>query len=171
MTTAPEPAWLRRARSLIGTREAPGTVNSSTILGWAKKLGTKVLGMVYNADSVPWCGLFVAWCVAEDGITPAPIAVRAKAWATWGANLAPERLAPGAVLVFERTGGGHVGFYVGEDKTHYHVLGGNQGDRVSIMRLEKPRCVARRWPVGRAVVGKPVLMTATAGIAVSSNEA
>ncbi len=171
MTTALEPAWLRRARSLIGTREAPGAANSPTILGWAKKLGAKVLGMVYNADSVPWCGLFVAMCVAEDGIAPAPIAVRAKAWATWGANIAADHLAPGAVLVFERPGGGHVGFYVGEDRTHYHVLGGNQGDRVSIMRLEKSRCVARRWPTGRAVIGKPALMTAMAGIAVSSNEA
>lgn len=55
MTTAVEPAWLRHARSLIGTREAAGAANSPTIMGWAKKLGTKGLGMVYNADSVPWC--------------------------------------------------------------------------------------------------------------------
>ncbi len=171
MTTALEPAWLRHARSLLGTREAPGAANNPTIMGWAKRLGTKVLGMLYNADSVPWCGLFVAHCLAEDSIPAASIAVRAKAWATWGANIAADRIAPGAVLVFDRTGGGHVGFYVGEDKTHYHVLGGNQGDRVSIMRLEKSRCIARRWPYGRAVIGKPRLMTATAGIPVSSNEA
>jgi hypothetical protein len=106
MTTALEPAWLRHARSLIRTREAAGAANSATIMGWAKKLGTKVLGMVYNADSVPWCGLFVATCLAEDGIPAAPIAVRAKAWASWGANLAAERLAPGTVLVFDRAGGG-----------------------------------------------------------------
>ena len=171
MTTASEPAWLRHARSLLGTREAPGTANNPTIMGWAKRLGTKVLGMLYNADSVPWCGLFVAHCLAEDGIPAAPIAVRAKAWATWGANIAADRIAPGAVLVFDRTGGGHVGFYVGEDKTSYHVLGGNQGDRVSIMRLEKSRCIARRWPLGRAVIGKPRLMTSTAGVPSSSNEA
>jgi len=171
MTTASEPAWLRHARRFLGTREAPGAANSATIMGWAKKLGTKVLGMLYNADSVPWCGLFVAHCLAEDGIPAAPIAVRAKAWATWGANLAADRLAPGAVLVFDRAGGGHVGFYVGEDKTSYHVLGGNQGDRVSIMRLEKSRCIARRWPIGRAVIGKPRLMTSTAGVPSSSNEA
>ncbi|MEG3169235.1 TIGR02594 family protein [Sphingomonas sp. LB3N6] len=171
MTTASEPAWLSAARAKLGTREAPGPANSSTIMGWAKKLGTKVLGMVYNADSVPWCGLFVAACLAEDGIPAAPIAVRAKAWEKWGSNLATDRLAPGAVLVFERSGGGHVGFYVGEDRTSYHVLGGNQCDRVSIMRLEKPRCIARRWPIGRAVIGKPKMMTAIAGIPSSSNEA
>lgn len=170
MTTAPEPAWLRHARTLIGTREAAGPANSPTIMGWAKKLGAKVLGMVYNADSVPWCGLFVATCLAQDGVAAAPIAVRAKAWAMWGANLAAAKLAPGAVLVFDRAGGGHVGFYVGEDQTCYHVLGGNQGDRVSIMRLEKSRCVARRWPLGRPVVDKPVMMTEIAGVALSKNE-
>ncbi len=171
MTTASEPAWLRHARSLLGTCEAPGAANNQTIMGWAKRLGTKVLGMLYNADSVPWCGLFVAHCLAEDGIAAAPIAVRAKAWATWGVNIAADRIAPGAVLVFDRAGGGHVGFYVGEDKTSYHVLGGNQGDRVSTMRLEKLRCIARRWPLGRAVIGKPRLMTSTAGVPLSSNQA
>lgn len=127
--------------------------------------------MVYNADIVPWCGLFVATCLAEDSIPAAPIAVRAKAWSSWGANLAAANLVPGAVLVFKRAGGGHVGFYVGEDLTSYHVLGGNQGDRVSIMSLERGRCVARRWPNGRAVIGKPVKMKAIAGIPLSSNEA
>jgi len=74
--------------------------------------------------------------------------------------LRPERLAPGAVLVFERPGGGHVGFYVGEDATAYHVLGGNQGDAVTIARIAKDRCIARRWPAGRPVIGKPVQMAA-----------
>jgi uncharacterized protein (TIGR02594 family) len=167
---ATEPAWLLAARAKLGTREAPGTANNPTIMGWAKRLGTKVLGIAYNADSVPWCGVFVATCLAEDGLPAAPIAVRAKAWATWGQNIRPERIAPGAVLVFERPGGGHVGFYVGEDQAAYHVLGGNQGDRVSIMRIEKGRCIARRWPTGRPVHGGPKAMTATAGIPLSRNE-
>ena len=171
MTKASEPAWLTAARAKLGTREAAGPANSPTIMGWAKKLGTKVLGMVYNADSVPWCGLFVATCVAEAGLTPAPIAVRAKAWATWGKALRPDRVAPGAVMVFDRAGGGHVAFYVGEDDRAYHVLGGNQGDRVSVIRIAKDRCIAIRWPDGRPVIGSPVKMTAIAGIPLSVNEA
>ncbi|WP_260597800.1 TIGR02594 family protein [Sphingomonas endolithica] len=172
MTTASEPAWLGHARSLLGTREAAGAANSPTILGWAKLLGTKVLGMVYNADSVPWCGLFVANCLRAAGIdlSGMKVAVRAKEWATWGSNLSPLVLAPGAILVFDREGGGHVAFYVGEDRSYYHVLGGNQGDKVSIMRLEKSRCIARRWPRGVPVIGKPVKLTA-GGVPVSSNEA
>jgi uncharacterized protein (TIGR02594 family) len=166
---ANEPKWLRAARAKLGTKEAAGSANSPTILGWAKRLGTKVLGIIYNSDSVPWCGVFLAYCLQEDGIEPAPIAVRATSWSTWGLALRPERLAPGAVLVFERPGGGHVGFYVGEDAKAYHVLGGNQGDAVSIARIAKDRCVARRWPADRAVIGKPVQMAAS--MPISTDEA
>lgn len=165
-----EPAWLIAARAKLGTREAPGAANSPTIMGWAKKLGTRVLGMVYNADSVPWCGLFVAACVDEAGLTPAPIAVRAKSWSTWGQPLAEDRLMPGAILVFERKGGGHVGFYVGETKDAYYVLGGNQGDKVSLAWIAKNRCVAWRWPTGRPMTGKPVQLSAV-GQPLSTNEA
>lgn len=167
-----DPAWLLAARKLIGTREAAGAANNMGIMGWAKALGAKVLGMVYNADSVPWCGLFVAHCLRSAAIelSEMKVAVRAKAWAVWGANLAADRLSPGAILVFEREGGGHVGFYVGEDSTHYHILGGNQGDTVSIMRLGKGRCIARRWPRGVPVLGGPVRLTSS-GVAVSRNEA
>jgi uncharacterized protein (TIGR02594 family) len=166
---AREPPWLKAAKAKLGTREATGKANSPNILGWAKRLGMKVLGVIYNADSVPWCGVFVAFCLQEDGIEPAPIAVRATSWSRWGLALRPERLAPGAILVFERPGGGHVGFYVGEDAKAYHVLGGNQGDAVTIARVAKERCIARRWPPDRPVVGKPVQMAATRPI--SNDEA
>ncbi|MEG3089488.1 TIGR02594 family protein [Sphingomonas sp. PB4P5] len=172
MTASPEPAWLRHARTLLGTREAAGAASNVTILGWAKLLGIKVLGIAYNADSVPWCGLFVANSLRAAGINlgAMKVGVRAKAWADWGSKLRASTLAPGAIMVFDREGGGHVAFYVGEDRTHYHVLGGNQGDRVSIMRLEKSRCIARRWPKGVPVIGKPVQLNA-AGAPVSKNEA
>lgn len=167
---AKEPAWLVAARAKLGTREAPGAANSPTIMGWAKRLGVKVLGIVYNADSVPWCGLFVAQCVSEVGLVPASIAVRAKSWATWGANLDADKLAPGAVLVFERPGGGHVGFYVGERSDAYRVLGGNQGDAVTETWIAKGRCVARRWPRGVPVIGARVQL-AGSGEPLSRNEA
>ena len=153
---AKDPTWLAVARSRLGTKEAPGPANSVTILGWARRLGTRVLGIIYNADSVPWCGVFVASCLAEDRLDAPAIAVRARSWATWGKMLRSDRLAPGAVLVFERDGGGHVGFYVGEDPVAYHVLGGNQDDAVTIARIAKTRCVATRWPAGRPVIGRPV---------------
>lgn len=165
-----EPHHLKIARGLIGTREAPGAANSATIMGWVKRLGAKVLGTVVNADSVPWCGTFVAHCVSAAGFTPPPIAVRAKSWAAWEANLRPDFVSPGTVLVFEREGGGHVGFYVGEDATHYHVLGGNQSDCVNVMRIGKGRCIARRWPRSLPAPGRRVWINAN-GTPVSRNEA
>jgi hypothetical protein len=39
------------------------------------------------------------------------------------------------------------------------------------VRSEKSPGVARRWPIGRPVVGKPVMMKTIAGIPLSSNEA
>jgi uncharacterized protein (TIGR02594 family) len=167
-----DPSWLMAARRLLGTREAAGAANNPTILGWAKALGIKVLGIAYNADSVPWCGLFVAQCLRAGGVDlgTMKVGVRAKAWATWGSAIAADRLAPGAILVFDREGGGHVAFYVGEDAVYYHVLGGNQGDAVTIMRLAKSRCIARRWPAAWPVIGGPVKLT-SAGVPVSRNEA
>lgn len=41
-----EPAWLAAARAKVGTREAPGTANNPNILDGAKRLGTKVLGVI-----------------------------------------------------------------------------------------------------------------------------
>lgn len=175
---AQEPAWLSAARAKLGTREAAGVANNPTILGWAKRLGVKVLGIAYNADSVPWCGLFVATCLAEGGVdltaddfNRQTVAVRAKAWASWGARLRLDRLAPGAIMVFDRDGGGHVAFYVGEDASAFHVLGGNQSDNVTVARIARERCIGARWPKGRPVIGGPVRMTARAGVPLSRNEA
>lgn len=170
MRSSTEPVWLSQARKKIGLRETPGSANNPVIMAMAKDLGVARMGIAYSADSTPWCGLLVGWCVLQAGIEPPKICVRAKAWATWQANLRPEVLCPGAVLVFDREGGGHVGFYNGEDDTHYHVLGGNQSDAINIQRIAKNRCVARRWPRGVPVTGKPVKLTAK-GVPVSQNEA
>jgi len=166
VTGPSEPAWLIAARAKLGTREAAGPANNPTIIGWAKRLGTAVLGIAYNADSVPWCGLFVATCMAEAGIAPPSIAVRASSWDKFGE---PARPFVGAVLRFARPGGGHVGFAVGEDATRFFVLGGNQGDRVSIVPIEKARLVACRAP--RGWTGPRAPLPVMSGAASSRNEA
>jgi uncharacterized protein (TIGR02594 family) len=133
------------ARAQIGTREASGPANNPRILNWAQKLGAKVLGVSYAADATPWCGLFCAAALAAAGHRPPPIAVRARQWALWGQAADP---CVGAVMVFSRDGGGHVGFYEGERADAYLVLGGNQSDAVSRAWISRERCVAIRWPHG-----------------------
>jgi len=164
--TSPIPAWLDFARTLHGVAEVPGPRHNPTILSWWKALGVKVLGLVATTDEIAWCGVYVAWCMRHVGIDPPPIAARAKAWATWGQPCTPGL---GAILVFGRTGGGHVGFYEGERADAYLVLGGNQGNRVSKQWIAKDRLLAARWPATIAVNSRPVKMGGTG--AVSRNEA
>lgn len=162
--STPEPRWLTIARGHIGVREIPGPRHSPTIMGWLRRLGSWI-----KDDETAWCGTFVAAVMQEAGLPVPKYHMRARAWADWGANLRESVVAPGAVLVFAREGGGHVGFYVGEDPAAYHVLGGNQGNAVSIVRISKARCIAIRWPRGEPVLGRPVLLAASGET--SKNEA
>ncbi len=160
--------WLEEARRLQGVRETAGAKSNFVILGWANALGGFVRSY-YTADDIPWCGLFVAHCI---GLTlpsePLPAnPLSALAWAKFGREVKPT---PGAILVFSRTGGGHVGFYLGEDDTAFHVLGGNQSDQVNITRVAKARHVATRWPATASLpTTGPVRMTVSG--ALSANEA
>jgi len=81
----------------------------------------------------------------------------ARNWAAWGDG-SPREL--GAVLVFARDGGGHVGIYVGEDTEYFHVLGGNQKDQVCIVRIRKPRLIGCRamYSVGKPQNVRPIYL-------------
>lgn len=165
-----EPAWLVEARRLLGVQEIAGPKSSSTIIGWAKSLGGWV-ARYFTGDDIPWCGLFVAHVLASalpEELLPAnPLS--ARAWATFGRALGSP--SPGAVLVFSRTGGGHVGLYVGETAKAYRVLGGNQSNRVSLTWIAKDRLLSMRWPLtGTAPNGQPVPLQAD-GSPLSTNEA
>ena len=50
-------------------------------------------------------------------------------------------------MVFSRGSGGHVALYCSEDDDYYHIIGGNQGDKVSIIRHSKANFLGARWPV------------------------
>lgn len=129
---------LVEALKLYGVKEKQGNADNPDILGWADEIG---LRETYQHDSIPWCGLFVG-VVAKRAGKPLPSGpLWARNWAHWGSLCQPEL---GAVLVFVREGGGHVGLYVGEDSQHFHVLGGNQSDSVCITRIAKDRLLAAR---------------------------
>jgi uncharacterized protein (TIGR02594 family) len=160
------PPWMAWARDQLGTRETPGPANSPKIMGWAAKV-KKWLGIDYTADATPWCGLFVTAAVQHAGYTPPRIAIRAKSWALWGEEL--KAACFGAVAVFERPGGGHVGFVEAESPTAYLILGGNQGDSVSKAWIAKDRCIALRWPYGYPKTKR--VLVASNGQPLSTNEA
>lgn len=137
--------WMHEAIRLIGLEETPGTASNVELVGFAQ-----ALDIDYASDDIPWCGLFVAHCIGSslpnEGLPTLPLL--ARAWRKFGFSCPPQF---GAVLVFWRGSPdgtlGHVGFYHGEDATHYHVLGGNQSDAVNIRRVERGRLLGARWPL------------------------
>ena len=157
------PRWLTVAYRYVGVREVSGPKHNPTIIRWLEKLRAW-----WRNDETPWCGVFVAHCMSEAALPYPKLYMRARAWDDYGALLRRDRLAPGAILVFDRKGGGHVGFYVGEDAGFYYVLGGNQSNAVNVMKLGKSRLVASRWPRGEPVTGGPVQMK---GGMISTDEA
>lgn len=160
-----DPQWLAYARKQVGIREAPGPANNASIMAMAKRAASW-LGITYGADSVPWCGLFIADCMVAAGFKPPKgfIGIRAKSWASWGIDVT--KMKPlGCIVVFSRTGGGHVGFLTGiYPDGRLRILGGNQGDMVNERAFPTDRVVAYRWPTGVAVTDYAPLITAWGAI-------
>lgn len=158
------PRMVAEARKLYGTLETPGPGDSPTIMSWAREMG---LEHVYTADSVAWCGLFVAVVAHRAGKETPAQPLWALNWAHFGKDVGQPGL--GDVLTFVRPGGGHVGIYCGEDQGAYHVLGGNQGDAVSIARIGKERLYRARRPLYRTPPSsvKPVILAPTGALSVN----
>jgi len=135
--------WIITAESHFGIKEIPGSKSNKIIMEWAERLGGWVEDY-YDNDDIPWCGLFVAECMRENDI---PITIKnplsAKAWSKFGIPCQPKF---GAIMVFTRSGGGHVGFYVSEDDDTFHILGGNQSNQVNVTKVSKGRFLEARWP-------------------------
>ena len=161
------PKILVEVVKMLGTKEVVGKEHNPVILGWAKELG---LSKVYTNDEIPWCGLAVAYAAHMAGVTVVDKPLWALSWATYGTKVTEPML--GDILTFKRDGGGHVGIYVGEDKDCYHVLGGNQGNAMSVTRIVKTRLYqARRtaWKVAQPTNVRKVMLDAKGTI--SKNEA
>ena len=165
----PGPRVLQEAVKLYGTREIVGKQHNPVILGWAKELNIPS----YTNDEIPWCGLFAAIVVKRAGFDVVENPLWARNWTKFGT--AQKEAMLGDILVFTRPGGGgHVGFYIGEDSTCYHVLGGNQSNMVNVTRILKSRLVPsgiRRcsWRVAQPANVRRVQLSAK-GV-VSTNEA
>lgn len=134
-------SWILEAEKHLGLKEVPGKASNPTILKWLKTLKAW-----WSEDSTPWCGTFVAHCFQQNKYDLPKHWYRAKDWLNWGQML--ESPIYGCVVVFDRKGGGHVGFVVGVDeKGNLMVLGGNQGDEVNIRAFPRERVAGYRYPM------------------------
>lgn len=139
------PKMVTEGLKLYGTKEFIGPNNNPVILKWAEELNIGA----YKSDETAWCGLFMGICAlrAQKDLTPIgkpADMLWARHWARFGQKVDWPML--GDVIVFERDKGGHVALYVGEDETSFHILGGNQGNEVSIIRHVKSKALAFRRP-------------------------
>lgn len=165
------PRHMLKAIELFGVAETVGGKHNPVIMGWAKDLG---LQNVYVNDEIPWCGLYAAIVIHRAHSPESPrIVVDKPLWALSWSNFGVEVDEPeyGDILTFKRTGGGHVGFYVGEDDTAYHVLGGNQGNKVCVTRIAKSRLYKARRPKYNTKPANVKKVLLVANGALSVNEA
>ena len=134
--------WITKGKEVFGLHE---TKDNDKLKKWLKSDG-KTLG---DPKALPWCGDYVETCIVTTlpkETLPGPLGKNpywAKNWLLLGQPVKP---CYGAIAIFDRDGGGHVGFLVGEDATDWYVLGGNQSNSVSITRIAKNRLVGTRWP-------------------------
>ncbi|WP_201829524.1 TIGR02594 family protein [Microvirga zambiensis] len=163
------PVWHIEAERLKGVKEIAGAKSNPTILGWAKALGGWVASF-YKNDDTPWCGLFIGHVIGKTlpGEVLPSNPLGALNWLTFGRALTVPTV--GAIAVFKRPGGGHVGLYVGEDATAVHVLGGNQSNTVNVTRVGKDRLQGYRWPTTAAAPATGRVHLTSSG-KLSTNEA
>lgn len=135
--------WIVEGKKVWGLHEVR---DNAKLRAWLRSDG-KTLG---DPKALPWCGDYTETAIKNTlPKEPFPGALGknpywARNWLHFGEATEP---CYGAVIVFSRSKGGHVGFVVGEDDTDYYTLGGNQSDSVNIVRISKTRFLGCRWPI------------------------
>ena len=115
----------------LGQKEIEGAEDNPVIVNYAKESN---FGWV-DDDETPWCSIFLNWCAAKAGLEKSSKA-NARSWLLVGDKT--ENPEPGDIVVLWRgavdSWEGHVGILFGfsKDSKRVYILGGNQGNQVSI---------------------------------------
>lgn len=142
------------ASKFLGVRETPGALSTPVIVAMLQLDTTWP-----ERDEVPWCSAFVnavAWLLG----LPRSKSLAARSWLHVGTAITlDEAVAANDVVILKRNpqdagphveaAPGHVGFFAGHlGSDDVLLLGGNQGDRVSVTAFSSARIlgVRRLWP-------------------------
>lgn len=138
------------AQKFLGVEEVAGPVANPAVLAMLK-LDNKWP----EDDAVPWCSAFVNYIAWLLGL-PRTKSLRARSWLLVGTPVDVDAAVPGFdVVILKRGTGpqpgpevieaqGHVGFFAGVDDAKVYILGGNQGDSVSIQGYPKSQVLGVR---------------------------
>jgi uncharacterized protein (TIGR02594 family) len=135
--------WIVEGKKVFGLHEVQ---DNAKLKAWLRSDG-KALG---DPKALPWCGDYTETAI-KNSLPDEPFTGAVGKNPYWARNWLkfgkPTEPCYGAVIVFSRGKGGHVGFVVGEDDTDYYVLGGNQGNSVNVVRISKDRFLGCTWPI------------------------
>jgi uncharacterized protein (TIGR02594 family) len=152
--------WLIAATAELGQHELPGDTDAPRILSYYRQIGHAEV----RHDEVAWCAAFVGAMLEASGIQSTR-SLMARSYLNWGTTLASGRA--GAIAIFRRSGApgnGHVAFWLGETADRIRVLGGNQGDAVSVITVAKADLLGLRWPTADAATLPPPVATEDANL-------
>lgn len=127
------------AMAELGQQEIKGELANPRIIEYHS-----MTTLASKSDEVSWCSAFVCWCLEKAGIRSTRMA-NARSYLEWGQEV--EAPYEGCIVVLSRgkePWQGHVGFFVKMEGDKVFVLGGNQGDKVSVVGFHKSRILSFR---------------------------
>lgn len=137
-----QPPWLQAAWAEFGVREIPGKEDAPEILRYFRDAGDTNV----ETEATPWCAAFLGAMLKRAGYAGTG-SLLARSYLDWGDRLDDARF--GAVAVLSRgddPNAGHVGFLLSDTNGKLYLLGGNQGDAVTVASFDKARLLGLRWP-------------------------
>jgi len=154
------PPWYQVAERerALGVAEISGAEDNPRVLQY---LATTTIwsDLAARKDETHWCAAFVNWCLKEAGVNGTALA-NARSFLDWKDGTPLEHPTLGCVVVMWRnsrdSAEGHVGFYAGDGTdSALEMLGGNQGNRVSIKEQSRNQVLGYFWPKGFSIPTMP----------------
>lgn len=131
------------AHGFLGLKEFPAARHNPEIVKMFADSGHAWV----KDDETPWCAAFVGSVLAQVGLQGTQ-KLNARSYLEWGREVPLQEARKGDVVVLwrgSRNGWqGHVGFFDRVEGDNIYILGGNQGNSVSIAPYNKDRLLAVR---------------------------
>lgn len=155
------PDWMALAWNELGQHERAGPAANPRIAELYRAAGHPEI----KGDEVAWCAAFAGACLERAGHRCSR-SLMARSYLAWGVAL--DQPSYGCITVFSRgdnPSAGHVGFWLAESPEKVLLIGGNQGDAVSVAQFDRSAVLGYRWPVGQQRQASQYTNTSVSGAA------